>query len=198
MVLRGARLRGERWPTSFEEAIEECPSPTVGRFKTCGPGICAYEQKPNRTLLGGLGAQPQDPGDVEPGISPGKGRLVSTLSDRNAVTESGDRSRGPNSVFQNRNEQSIRRYLVLQGYDFKTTYHETHYVDLKLTGSKPGQTVVVNFSDPLPDLDWATVKAMLAQVLDASEASGTGQGRRASQAWKRDFARFLGIHEEEP
>lgn len=61
----------------------------------------------------------------------------------------------------------------MQGYDFKTTYHETHYVDLKLTGSKPGQTVVVNFSDPLPDLDWATVKAMLVTEIERVDGPST-------------------------
>lgn len=168
------------WPWSFAEAVDDCPVSTIGGFQICGSGICEYERKPNRILLGDLGPQPQDTSDIEPGIfmnSAAKSthgasngpRLVSTLNDRLATPQTSG-SASKRAAKGGLSKAIKRRYLVLEGYDFATGQSETHYVDLKLDGLAPGQTAVVDFENSLPKLDWTTAKATLVTEIEQQDA----------------------------
>ncbi|MEM6559892.1 MAG: S8/S53 family peptidase [Myxococcota bacterium] len=161
------------WPVDFEQRVEDCPKRTVDKLQTCGPGVCAFERAPNRTLLNELGPQPSHAGGcIEPGISASRGRVVLTINDRSVTDEKSKRDIGSKISLHDMPglEDGATFYLVLDGVDRNTGIRDVHYADLRLDDLGPGQTAVIDFGNSLPKLDWTTAKATLVTEIEREDA----------------------------
>lgn len=154
------------WPTGYADSLASCGNPIAGDVMDvetdCGAGLCPYETKPNRTLLGTLGPQPNAGGCLDCSLSINSiTGAVTLVAEINPSLPAGSGMTSPYVVITGKSSsgQSVAKYVP---------------IDQQGQAWKPAQAYKVTFSIAGVDLVWSTAGSSLISTL-STPGSPAGQ-----------------------